>query len=280
MATCCVILSSSTDPTPSERERQGIIESAALRLIDAAATATPCPPLRELLPDGDLDDGYEVQRIVRERVFGDRRRVGRKIGLTSAAVQDVFGVHTPDFGVLYADMAYGDSEPIPFGQLLQPRIEAEVAFVLGHDLPARAVTASEVLQAVDFVVPAIEVCDSRVANWDIAIFDTVADNASSGVYVLGGAPRSMRDIGDLRECEMTIVTDGSVVSSGTGAACLGHPLNAVVWLANAVAERGEPLKAGETVLSGSLGAMVKVEAGATYEATISGLGSVRAVFTS
>jgi len=269
-----------SDPvSPDIDSPDSVLSAVAARLIEAVQTSTPCPPLRELHPSGGLDDGYEVQRIVRERTAGGRRRVGRKIGLTSAAVQDVFGVHTPDFGVLYADMAYGDAEPISFGDLLQPRIEAEVAFVLGHDLPAHEVTASEVLRAVDFVLPAIEVCASRIANWDIAIFDTVADNASSGVFVLGGAPRSLRDIDDLRDCEMTIVTDGAVVSSGTGAACLGHPVNAVVWLANAVAERGEPLQAGEIVLSGSLGALVPVDAGATYEATISGLGSVRAVFT-
>lgn len=264
----------------SDDERRVAIEAAANRLIDATTTATPCAPLRELHPEGDLDDGYEVQRIVRQRTSVGRRTVGRKIGLTSAAVQDVFGVHTPDFGVLYADMAYGDSEPIPFDRLLQPRIEAEVAFVLGRDLPAHAVTTAEVLQAVDFVVPAIEVCDSRIADWNISIFDTVADNASSGVFVIGGAPRSLRDIDDLRTCEMTIVHDGAVISSGTGAACLGHPVNAVVWLANTVAQRGEPLQAGEIVLSGSLGALVPVDAGATYEATITGLGSVRAVFSS
>ncbi|MEQ8840819.1 MAG: fumarylacetoacetate hydrolase family protein [Acidimicrobiales bacterium] len=262
-----------------DTDRATALDAAAARLIDAHHRATPCPPLRELYPDGGLDDGYEVQQLVRDRTSAGRRRIGRKIGLTSAAVQDVFGVHTPDFGVLFADMAFGDAEPIAFDQLLQPRIEAEVAFVLGRDLPAHAVTTAEVLQAVDFVLPAIEVCASRIENWDITIFDTVADNASSGVFVVGGAPRSLRDIGDLRDAEMTIVCDDVVVSSGTGAACLGHPVNAVVWLANEVAGRGEPLEAGEIVLSGSLGALVPVRPGATYEATITGLGSVRAVFT-
>lgn len=256
------------------------LDAAAERLLDAHTQAAPCPPLRELVPDGGLDEGYEIQRRVQARLSGGRRRVGRKIGLTSAAVQDVFGVHTPDFGVLYADMAYGDADPIPLDRLLQPRIEAEVAFVLGDDLPAHAVTSAEVLAAVDFVVPAIEVCDSRIADWDIRILDTVADNASSGVFVTGGAPRSLRDIGDLRDIEMTITgPDGDVVSSGTGAACLGHPVNAVVWLANTVAERGEPLQAGEIVLSGSLGALVPVPAAGTYEAVLTGLGTVRAVFT-
>jgi 2-keto-4-pentenoate hydratase len=176
-------------------------------------------------------------------------------------------------------MAYGDSEPIPFDDLLQPRVEAEVAFLLGADLPDGDLPEPELIPAIDFVVPAIEVVDSRIADWDISIFDTVADNASAGVFVTGGSPRSLRDVDDLGASEMTLTVDGEVVSSGTGAACLGHPLHAVAWLAKAVAERGEPLRAGELVLSGSLGALVPVRPGLTYDAHISGLGSVRATFT-
>ncbi len=260
-------------------ERRSAHEAAAERLLDAARRKRPCRPVRELLADGGLDDGYEVQKLVHARGPADRRRVGRKIGLTSPAVQQQMRVDTPDFGVLFADMAYGDSQPIPFGDLLQPRVEAEVAFVLGADLPEGDVTAPELLRAIEFVLPAIEVVDSRIADWDISIFDTVADNASSGVFVTGGSPRSLHDIDDLRASEMALTVDGAVVSSGTGAACLGHPLNAVVWLANAVAARGEPLRAGELVLSGSLGPLVPVRPGLTYEARISGLGSVRATFT-
>ena len=255
------------------------IEAAADRLIAAASSGTPCAPVRELLPGGGLEDGYEVQRLVHARTSSGRRRVGRKVGLTSAAVQEQMGVDTPDLGVLYADMAYGDAEPIPYDRLLQPRIEAEVAFVLGGDLPDHVVTTSDVLRAVDFVVPAIEVCDSRIEDWDISLFDTVADNASSGVFVTGAAPRALRDIEDLKGSEMTLVSGGSTLSSGTGAACMGHPVNAVIWLANAVAERGEPLRAGEIVLSGSLGPLVPAEPGESYEATIGGLGTVTAVFT-
>ena len=264
--------------TTDDPDRRPAIDAAAERLIDAAARRTPCAPVRELLRDGGLDDGYAVQRAVRARTESGRRRVGRKIGLTSAAVQQQMGVTTPDLGVLHADMAYGDSEPIPADRLLQPRIEAEVAFVLGTDLPDRPVTTADVLRAVDFVVAAIEVCDSRIARWDISLFDTVADNASSGVYVTSGAPRSLRDIDDLRASEMYVTWGDEIVSSGTGAACMGHPVNAVVWLANAVAEQGEPLVAGEIILSGSLGPLVPARPGATYEATIGHLGSVRAVF--
>ncbi len=271
--------STSAGGGPAPHDRAEALGRAAEALIEAARRQSPCLPIREILPDGGLQDGYEVQQLVRERTAATRRRVGRKIGLTSVVVQQQMGVTTPDFGVLFADMAFGDSQPIPFDRLLQPRIEAEVAFVLGSDLPERPVTTIDVLRAVDFVVPAIEVCDSRIADWNISIFDTVADNASAGVFVTGSAPRSMRQIDDLRDMTMALTTSGETISSGRGSACLGHPVTAVVWLANQVAERGEPLMAGELVLSGSLGALVPAEPGATYEAVIEGLGSVRAVFS-
>lgn len=262
----------------SATPRSEVHEAAARRLIEASETLTPCAPLRELLPTGTIDDGYAVAQRVVELTGSGRRLVGRKIGLTSPAVQRQMGVDTPDFGVLFADMAYGDSQPMPTHALLQPKVEAEVAFVLREDLPDHPVVSSEVMAAVDYVVAAIEVVDSRIRNWDISIFDTVADNASSGLFVLGGSPRRLTDIDDLRLIAMELTCDGEVLSVGTGAACLGHPLNAVVWLANAVAERGSPLRAGEVILSGSLGPLVPVTAGRTYEATFSGLGSVRAHF--
>jgi 2-keto-4-pentenoate hydratase len=253
--------------------------AATDRLLDAARQQRPCPPLRELLPRGTIDDGYIVQQLVAAATSAGRRLVGRKVGLTSPAVQQQMGVATPDFGLLYADMAYGDSQPVPYASLMQPRVEAEVAFVLGADLASGPVTTADVLRATDHVVAAIEVVDSRIQDWDISIFDTVADNASSGKFVLGGSPRSLRDLPDLRSCQMRLTCDGEVLSSGTGAACLGHPVNAVAWLATTVASRGAPLRAGEIVLSGSFGPLVPAEAGSTYEATIDGLGSVRAVFT-
>lgn len=256
------------------------IEAAAERLIDAARTGVPCPPVRELVPDGTIDDGYAVQQLVIARTdHAERRTVGRKIGLTSEAVQRQMGVTTPDFGVLFGDTAYGDDEPVPFARLLQPRVEAEVAFVLGRDLPDRPVNVADVLRATDFVVAAIEIVDSRIRDWDISIFDTVADNASSGLFVLGGAPRSLRDLDDLRDMEMSVTCNDVELSSGGGWACLGHPINAVAWLANVVAERGAPLRAGEVLLSGALGPLVPAEAGHTYTADIRGLGSVRARFT-
>ena len=264
----------------TDTARAAALAAAADRLIDARESGTPCAPLRDLVPGADIDDGYAVQQLVQAQTSDGRRRVGRKIGLTSEAVQRQMGVDTPDFGVLFDDMGYADGEAIAHGPLLQPRIEAEVAVVLAQDLPARNVTVAEVRHAVDFIVPAIEVCESRIRDWDITLFDTVADNASSGVFVMGTTRHALDDIDDLAASQMTMTCGDEVVSAGTGAACMGHPVNAVQWLANAVAARGEPLQAGEVILSGSLGPLVPAAADATYEAVISGLGSVRAVFTS
>ncbi|MEZ5167382.1 MAG: hypothetical protein R2695_13175 [Acidimicrobiales bacterium] len=193
--------------TTRDPARQAALEAAADRLVVAAAAGVPCPPVRELVADAGLDEGYAVQEIVRARTEQRRTRAGRKIGLTSEAVQQQMGVATPDLGVLHTDMAFPDGTTIPSGLLLQPRIEAEVAFVLGADLPAVGVTAADVAAATDHVVAAIEVCDSRIAGWDISLFDTVADNAPSGVFVLGGTPGPRRG---RRSCGsgMTVVCEG------------------------------------------------------------------------
>lgn len=255
------------------------LERAAASLLEAHRTLEPCAPVRIAMPEATVDDAYVIQQIVAEHHLAGGSPIGRKIGLTSPAVQAQLRVGQPDFGVLLPGTAHGDSEPIPFDRLMQPRVEAEVAFVIGADLPNRRVTVADVLRATDFVVAAIEVVDSRIRDWDISIIDTVADNASSGRFVLGGQPRRLTDIDDLRSCAMTLARDGTQVSAGSGAECLGHPVNAVVWLANVVADRGVPLRSGEIVLSGALGPMVVAEPGCTYEATIGGIGSVRACFT-
>jgi 2-keto-4-pentenoate hydratase len=256
------------------------IERAAQVLRDAYDSGKPCPPLRgELLPEGDVDTAYAVQRAQVRRWLGDGRRpVGAKIGLTSRAVQEHFGVYQPDFGVLFADMAVPDGAEVDLGRLLQPRVEAEVAFVLGADLPFERVTSVDVIRATDHLLPAIEIVDSRVTGWDISIVDTVADNASSGLFVLGASPRRLSEV-DLRLCGMVLEHAGEPVSVGAGAACLGNPLHAVAWLAETLARAGNPLRAGDVVLSGALGPMVPVTPGAAYEARISGLGSVRTCFS-
>jgi 2-keto-4-pentenoate hydratase len=255
------------------------IERAAQVLRDAYE-GKPCPPLRgEMLPEGDVDTAYAVQQAqVRRWTAEGRRPVGAKIGLTSRAVQENLGVYQPDFGVLFADMAVPDGAEVDLGRLLQPRVEAEIAFVLGADLPYEQVTVADVIHATDHLLPAIEIVDSRVAGWDISIVDTVADNASSGLFVLGTAPRRIIDV-DLRLCGMVLEHAGEPVSVGAGAACLGNPAHAVGWLAETLARTGRPLRAGDVVLSGALGPMVPVTPGAAYEARISGLGSVRTCFS-
>ncbi|MFC7548839.1 2-keto-4-pentenoate hydratase [Plantactinospora sp. GCM10030261] len=257
------------------------IDGAAAELDTARDEGKPCPPLRDrLLPAGDIESAYQVQqRQVRRWLAGGQRRVGAKVGLTSRAVQESFGVFQPDFGVLTDAMAVPDGDEIDLARLLQPRVEAEVAFVLGTDLTDERVTTVDVVRAVDHLLPAIEVVDSRVAGWDISIVDTVADNASSGLFVLGTAPRRLADV-DLRLCGMVLEHAGEPVSVGAGAACLGNPLHALAWLAGTLARAGDPLRAGEVVLSGALGPMVPVTPGAAYEARISGLGSVRTCFSS
>ncbi|SCG16652.1 2-keto-4-pentenoate hydratase [Micromonospora echinofusca] len=256
------------------------IELAAGELRQARESGTPCPPLRgRLLPEGDVETAYQVQQFqVRGWLDAGHRRVGAKVGLTSRAVQESFGVFEPDFGVLLDDMAVPDGAEVDLDRLLQPRVEAEVAFVLGADLPDERITGVDVIRAVDHVLPAIEIVDSRVAGWDISIVDTVADNASSGLFVLGTAPRRLADV-DLRLCGMVLERAGEPVSVGAGAACLGNPLHAVQWLAQTMARSGDPLRVGDVVLSGALGPMVSVTAGAAYEARISGLGSVRVCFS-
>lgn len=255
-----------------------VIAEAARRLRVASATRVPCAPVRGLIRDGNVADAYAVQQLNNdlERDAG-RRPVGWKIGLTSRVVQDQLGVDQPDFGLLFADTSAADGEPIPAGRLLQPRLEAEVAFVLEHDLDRAPVTAVDVLRATGFVTPAIEIVDSRVADWDISIVDTVADNASAGMFVIGPKPTRLTDV-DLHDVRMTLHAGDRLVAEGTGAACLGHPVNAVVWLANTMVGVGSPLRAGDLVLSGSLGPLCPVELGVQYEAVISGLGSVRTSF--
>lgn len=254
------------------------IEEAAERLIEAAAAGTPCAPVRDLIGRDDLTAAYAVQRRLTEaRLAGGATVVGRKIGLTSEAVQQQLGVDQPDFGILFDDMAYADGAAVPFGAVLQPRVEAEVAFVLKDDLAEGPLDGEQVRGAVDFAVAALEICGSRVEGWDISFGDTVADNASAGAYVLGTERRSLDQV-EPREVVMTMSIDGEEVSSGHGAACLGDPLDAVVWLARQARELGDPLRAGQVILSGALGPMRPVAPGATVTATISGLGSLSISF--
>jgi 2-keto-4-pentenoate hydratase len=221
---------------------------------------------------------YRVQEYNTKRALAaGRRLVGRKIGLTAKVVQVQLGVNEPDFGMLFADMALADGEEVSRGRLIAPKVEAEVAFVMGRDITTEQPTIADVIRAVDFVIPAIEIVDSRVADWKIKIVDTVADNASAGLFTLGCEPKLLRKL-DLRHCGMVIESKGEPICVGTGAAAMGNPVVAMLWLARTMARVGRPLKAGDVVMSGSLGPMTPVAWGDVVEARISGLGSVRAVF--
>jgi 2-keto-4-pentenoate hydratase len=254
------------------------VTRAAQRLIDAGEQGRPCAPVRDLIGDTDVACAYQVQeRVVGRRVEAGARRVGRKIGLTSAAVQQQLGVDQPDFGTLLDTMVVDERDVVPDGLLLQPRIEAEIAFLLGSDLAGSDPSVDEVRSAVRGACASLEIVDSRVAHWDIRITDTVADNASSGSFVLGQRELTLEDFNPA-DVSMQMTRDGDVVSQGTGSACLGDPLAALQWLARTAASLGQPLRAGEVVLSGALGPMVPVRPGETYEAHITGLGDVRASF--
>ncbi|MEV6925194.1 fumarylacetoacetate hydrolase family protein [Dactylosporangium sp. NPDC051485] len=229
--------------------------------------------MRDILGRTDIDLAYAVQlHLTRRRVESGRSVLGRKIGLTSAAVQRQVGVDRPDFGVLFDDMLVTDGA-LPPGRLLQPRVEAEIAFVLDRDLDADRIDVATARAAVAYATAALEVVDSRISNWDISITDTIADNASSGMFVLG-AQRVPVTVFEPRDVTMSMTLDGREVSTGTGRDCLGDPLAALTWLANTVRDLGEPLRAGEVVLSGALGPLVALPAGAHVRATISTLGPV------
>lgn len=261
------------------------IAEAAARLRQAREQGQPCAPVRDLVQQvaneqgaAALDLAYAVQqRNNVADIAAGWRPVGHKIGLTSRAVQRQLGVEQPDFGRLFAQMARGDGQPIAWTDCQQPKVEAEIALVLEHDLCHERHTLADIIRATAFALPAIEVVGSRVANWDISLLDTVADNASSGLFVLGSRPVRLDRL-DLVNCGMSLSLRGEPVSVGAGAACLDNPLNAALWLADTMARLGEPLRAGDVVLTGALGPMVAVRPGDVFSAEIQGLGRVSAAF--
>ncbi|MEV0358101.1 fumarylacetoacetate hydrolase family protein [Nocardia sp. NPDC050697] len=229
--------------------------AAAHRLLTASTTGIPAEPVRELIGRDDVIAAYAVQRIgTVRRCNAGARVVGRKIGLTSPAVQQQLGVDQPDFGVLFADMQVPQTPLAQRPPLLQPKVEAELAFVLASDLDHDRLDAERVRGAIAYAVATLEIVDSRIADWDISFADTVADNASSGWFTLGERQLTVAEF-EPREIAMRMTIDGELVSEGTGAACLGDPLEALAWLARTAREFGDPLRAGDIVLSGALGPM-------------------------
>lgn len=236
-------------------------------------------PLIEREPDITIADAYRIQeRFVARRVAAGEAIIGKKIGATSKPVQDFLGVYQPDFGMLTSGMVYQEGDTIDLGTLIQPKAEAELAFVLKEDLKGPGVTAMDVIRATDYVLPCFEIVDSRIADWKIKIQDTVADNASCGVYVLGktkGDPRRL----DITLAGMVLEKNGELFSTGVGAAVQGSPANAVAWLANTLGGLGIPFRAGEVILSGSQSALVPVVDGDELVCAVGGLGSCRVRFS-
>jgi 2-keto-4-pentenoate hydratase len=262
----------------SATDSEAAVVMAVGRLAEATRTRQPCAPVRDVLPSGDIRVAYRVQlQLVTRRIAAGSVRVGRKIGLTSPAVQAQLGVDTPDFGVLLDDMAVPDGGIADYRRLLQPKVEGEIAFRLDRDLDGDLDEAT-VRDAVGTAHAAIEIVDSRVQNWNIALVDTVSDNASSGLFTVSEAGRPLDDV-PLADVSMTLSRNGEIASSGSGAACLGGPLNALRWLAHTAAEFGDPLRAGDLILSGALGPMVAVRPGDSVVVDISGLGSVSVSFS-
>lgn len=259
---------------------QDAIDAAVRRLAEAQATRVPCPAVRDLIGTDDLPAAYAVQQgLVQARIAGGVHVVGRKIGATSKAVQDQLGVDQPDFGYLLSDMDVSsgvEGDPISMRTLVQPRVEGEVAFVLAKDLEGE-ITAETVRDAVEVALPALEIVDSRIGGWDITFTDTVADNASSGLFVVGRDGRTLDEL-EPRDVTMSLTINGEERSAGTGAACLGDPLEALRWLAVQAQAFGDPLRAGHLILSGALGPFVPFAPGDRVVATISGFAPLAVSF--
>ncbi|GAC1421152.1 MAG: 2-keto-4-pentenoate hydratase [Burkholderiaceae bacterium] len=249
-------------------------QAAAQALRTARDHRQPIPRISETYGISGLDNAYAVAAINTEaRIAAGARVVGKKVGLTSKSVQAQLGVDQPDFGVLFDDMEFLDGDAVPMSRLIQPKAEAEVAFVVGRDLSGVVPSYGEFLASLAYALPALEIVDSAIADWKLTLIDTVADNASCGFYVLGNQPMTIGQV-SLSELGLQLDKNGHTESVGSSAACLGHPLRAAHWLARTMAERGEGLRVGEIILSGALGPMVSVQAGDQLNARIGALGSV------
>ncbi|WP_431024922.1 fumarylacetoacetate hydrolase family protein [Halomonas sp. H5] len=256
------------------------LEALAEELLGALRDGRTLAPLTARHPGLTIDDAYRISlNLLRHREAAGERLIGKKIGVTSRAVQEMLDVHQPDFGFLTDRMLYADGAEVSLAQagLIQPRAEGEIAFMLRDDLQGPGITRDEVLEATAWVAPCFEIVDSRIDDWKIRIQDTVADNASCGIFVIGETRVAPRDL-DLAAARMTIHKNDAFCTEGTGAAVQGHPAEAVAWLANTLGAYGLPLKAGEIILSGALAPLLPVTAGDRFHLTIDGLGSSRIAF--
>lgn len=255
------------------------IRSYGDALYQALTSASTIAPLREQEAEITIEDAYRIQsHMVKRRLEAGERVIGKKIGATSRAVQELLGVYQPDFGILTSGMLIPEDQEVDLGTLIQPKAEAELAFVLKDDLTGPGITAMDVIRATAYVAPCFEIVDSRIKDWNIHIQDTVADNASCGVFVLGSAKADPCDL-DLILAGMILEKNAELLSTSAGAAVQGSPVNAVVWLVNTLGALGMPFKAGEIILSGSQSNMVPVSDGDELVCTVGGLGSCRVRFS-
>ncbi|WP_240375696.1 2-keto-4-pentenoate hydratase [Bacillus piscicola] len=253
---------------------QSTIIQLAEKLHDAEITGNGVEPLTSSYPALTAEEAYYIQlENVKRKTDSGRRITGKKIGLTSLAMQELLGVNEPDYGHLFDDMAIGNRGVVPAGKLIYPRIEGEIAFVLNKDIKGPGITTHDILQATEYVLPAIEIVDSRVKDWQIKLEDTIADNASSGLYVLGDEPISPKGL-DLSQLGMVLYKNGELINTGAGAAAMNHPARCVAWLANRLSHFDISLKAGEVILSGALSKAVDGKHGDLFEIELEKLGSV------
>jgi 2-keto-4-pentenoate hydratase len=246
----------------------------AADLAQAERSRQPIPPLTAAHPEIDVVDAYEIQLInIRQRVAEGARVVGHKVGLSSLAMQEMMGVDEPDYGHLLDVMQVFENKPVIAANYLYPRVEVEVCFVLAHDLPGAACTEDDVLAATAALVPSIELIDTRITDWKIALCDTIADNASSAGFVLGVARVPPTDI-DINQIEAVLTCNGEVAAKGRSDAVLGNPVTAVAWLARKVEAFGVRLRAGDIVLPGSCTRAIDARSGDHFVAAFAGLGSV------
>jgi len=261
-----------------QRADERLLEDLAAQLRRAERDRDPIGPLTEAHPELTVRDAYRIQQLnVAARKDAGERVRGRKVGLTSLAMQRQLGVDEPDFGAITDRMIVEDGDAVSVGELLQPRVEAEVAFVMERELAGPGVTTTDAVRAIAGAVASIEIIDSRIADWRIKLVDTVADNASSARVVAAGRLTPLAGL-DLRLLGMALSVNGAVAATGAGAAVLGNPVRCVAWLANTLGELGVPLRAGDLVLAGALHAALPVAAGDVVHAEFAELGSVTARF--
>lgn len=256
-----------------------LIEQLGDSLFEALRANTVIDPISDKYPEMTIEHAYQVQKRMTDRRVADGETiVGKKIGVTSRAVMNMLGVYQPDFGYMTDRMIVNEGETIAMSRMIQPKAEGEIAFLLKKDLMGPGLTNADILAATEAVIPCFEIVDSRIRDWKIKIQDTVADNASCGVFVLGDQLVDIADL-DLALAGMVLEKNGEIVVTGAGAATMAHPVNAMVWLANMLGSLGIALKAGDIVLSGAMGAMVPVARGDNLRMTIGGIGgcSVRFV---